>query len=102
MLSNPDPDSEAAIGAQQLDQQRRQEAVYVQRIQELLEPMTGPGRVSAQVSVDMDFNQTEAARETYGPPAGMVRSEQTSESGNATPVNGQSAAQGVPGSASNG
>jgi len=102
MLSNPDPGSDAAIGAEQFDQQRRQEAVYVQRIQELLEPMAGPGRVSAQVSVDMDFNQTEEARETYGPQAGMVRSEQVSESGNATPAGANAPAQGVPGSASNG
>ena len=99
MLSNADPDSDDAIGARQFDQQRRQEAVYVQRIQELLEPMTGPGRVSAQVSVDMDFAQTEEASERYGPQTGLVRSEQLSESGNlgsaATPP------QGIPGSASN-
>lgn len=102
LLSLPDRDSEAAIGAERFDQQRRQEAVYVQRIQQLLEPMTGPGRVSAQVSVDMDFAQTEEARETYGPQAGMVRSEQIAESGNATPTAaGNAAAQGVPGSASN-
>jgi flagellar M-ring protein FliF len=104
MLSTRDPTSQDAIGAKQFDQQRRQEAVYVQRIQELLEPMTGPGRVSAQVSVDMDFNQTEEARETYGPEQKVVRSEQVSESGdlaamNAAGVNAQ--AQGVPGSASN-
>ncbi|HVI26037.1 MAG TPA: flagellar basal-body MS-ring/collar protein FliF [Xanthomonadaceae bacterium] len=102
LLSLPERDSEAAIGAERFDQQRRQEAVYVQRIQQLLEPMTGPGRVSAQVSVDMDFAQTEEARETYGPQAGMVRSEQIAESGNATPAGGANAtAQGVPGSASN-
>lgn len=99
MLSNPDPNSEDAVGAKQFDQQRRQESVYVQRIQELLEPMTGRGRVSAQVSVDMDFAQTEEARETYGRDPAVVRSEQVSESGNlsaaATP------AQGVPGSVSN-
>jgi flagellar M-ring protein FliF len=105
MLTNPDPDSDAAIGALQLDQQHRQEAVYVQRIQELLEPMTGPGRVSAQVSVDMDFNQTEEARESYGPQGAIVRSEQISESGNlgpaSAPATPNTAAQGVPGSASN-
>ncbi|HET6434858.1 MAG TPA: flagellar basal-body MS-ring/collar protein FliF [Xanthomonadaceae bacterium] len=102
LLSLPERDSETAIGAERFDQQRRQEAVYVQRIQQLLEPMTGPGRVSAQVSVDMDFAQTEEARETYGPQAGMVRSEQIAESGNATPAGGADAtAQGVPGSASN-
>ncbi|WP_338419419.1 flagellar basal-body MS-ring/collar protein FliF [Aerolutibacter ruishenii] len=100
MLSNPDPDSEAARGAKQFDQQRRQEAVYVQRIQALLEPMTGPGRVSAQVSVDMDFSQTEEAREIYGQDPARVRSEQISENGRlaAAPT---AAAQGVPGSASN-
>ncbi|WP_460834843.1 flagellar basal-body MS-ring/collar protein FliF [Lysobacter humi (ex Lee et al. 2017)] len=108
MLSMRDPGSADAIGAKQFDQQRRQEAVYVQRIQELLEPMTGPGRVSAQVSVDMDFNQTEEARETYGPDdQKIVRSEQISESGDigamnaATGAGAGAAAQGVPGSASN-
>lgn len=98
MLSNPDPNSEAAVGTRQFEQQRRQEAVYVQRIHELLEPMTGPGRISAQVSVDMDFDQTEEARETYGPQPGAVRSEQVSEAGTATAA---VPAQGVPGSASN-
>ena len=100
MLSNPDPTSDAAIGARQFDQQRRQESVFVQRIQELLEPMTGPGRVSAQVSVDMDFDETEQASEQYGPDPAMVRSEQVSESGN-IPAQQAQPAQGVPGSASN-
>lgn len=111
MLSNPDPDSQDAIGARQFDQQRRQEAVYVQRIQELLEPMTGRGRVSAQVSVEMDFAETEQARETYGPldsAAGtMVRSEQISEMSSGTsavpgaPGAPGIVAQGVPGAAAN-
>src|SRR6476469_6853932 len=47
MLSSRDPTSAEAIGQQQFDQQHRQEAVYVQRIEQLLEPMTGPGRISA-------------------------------------------------------
>ncbi len=98
MLSNADPQSEDAIGAKQFEQQRRQESVYVQRIEELLEPMTGPGRISAKVSVDMDFAQTEEASERYGPQPAMVRSEQISESGT---LGGDAVAQGVPGSASN-
>lgn len=99
MLSNADPQSDDAIGAKQFEQQRRQESVYVQRIEELLEPMTGPGRISAKVSVDMDFAQTEEASERYGPQPAMVRSEQISESGT---IGGDGAlAQGVPGSASN-
>ncbi|WP_374249594.1 flagellar basal-body MS-ring/collar protein FliF [Thermomonas sp.] len=108
LLSTSDPDSDAAISAKQYEQQRRQETAFAQRIQSLLEPITGPGKVRAQVSVDMDFAQTEEAREVYGPQAGLVRSEQVSESGNslaatnttdATGTGG--AAQGVPGSASN-
>ncbi|KGO97870.1 flagellar basal-body MS-ring/collar protein FliF [Novilysobacter defluvii] len=97
MLSDSDPNSEDAMGARRFEQQRRQESTYVQRIQELLAPLTGPGRVSAQVSVDMDFAETEQAREQYGPERGIVRSEQTSESsqGAAVPPSG------VPGSASN-
>ena len=97
MLSNVDPDSDAAISAKQFDQQHRLEATYVQRIHELLEPMTGNGRVSAQVSVDMDFAQTEEAREVYGPQQPMIRSEQLSESS----AGGNNVPQGVPGSASN-
>ncbi len=98
MLSESDPDSDSAIGAKRFEQQRRQEAVYVQRIQELLAPMTGHGRVSTQVSVDMDFAQTEQAREVYGPEPAVVRSEQISESGNLAAAQ---PAQGVPGSATN-
>jgi flagellar M-ring protein FliF len=101
MLSQRDPTSAEAIGQQQFDQQHRQEAVYVQRIEQLLEPMTGPGRVSAQVSVDMDFNETEEAKETYGPDQ-QVRSEQLSESGDlGAMAAANAAAQGVPGSTSN-
>lgn len=98
LLSNADPDSEAAISAKQFEQQRRQETTFVRRIQELLEPMTGPGRVRAEVSVDMDFSQTEEAREKYGPDPAIVRSEQLSETGNLAAA---AAPQGVPGSASN-
>lgn len=99
MLSNTDPDSASALSAARFEQQRRSEAVYVQRIQELLEPMTGPGRVSAQVSIDMSFAETEQASETYGPDPAMIRSEQVSESGNVDALAGGPS--GVPGSASN-
>ena len=98
MLSNDNPDSESALTAQRFEQQRRAEAGYVQRIQALLEPLAGPGRVSAQVSIDMNFAETEQASETYGPDPAMIRSEQVSESGDLAALAGP---QGVPGSASN-
>jgi len=96
MLSVSDPNSEAAMNAAQFEQVRRQETSFNQRIRELLEPMTGPGRVNPEVSVDMDFSVIEEARELYNGEPQKLRSEQMSE--NSTNVPGP---QGVPGAASN-
>ena len=96
MLTIADPNSDAAMNAAQFDQVRRLETSYNQRIRELLEPMTGPGRVNPEVSVDMDFSVTEEARELYNGEPQKVRSEQISE--NTTTTQGP---QGVPGAASN-
>ena len=96
MLSVSDPNSEAAVNAAQFEQVRRQETSFNQRIRELLEPMTGPGRVNPEVSVDMDFSVIEEARELYNGEPQKIRSEQTSE--NSTSTQGP---QGVPGAASN-
>ncbi|MFZ5757643.1 MAG: flagellar basal-body MS-ring/collar protein FliF [Pseudomonadota bacterium] len=78
LLTNPDPDGEDAQASRQFEQARRMESAYAERVRRLLEPVTGPGRVSVQVNVDMDFSVVEEAREVYGDPA-RVRSEQTSE-----------------------
>lgn len=96
MLTITDPNSEAAVNAAQFEQVRRQETSFNQRIRELLEPMTGVGRVNPEVSVDMDFSVIEEAREMYNGEPQKVRSEQISE--NSTAVAGP---QGVPGAASN-
>lgn len=104
LLTQSDPNSEAAISAQQFEQMRRLEQAYVQRVVSLLEPMTGAGRVSAQVSVDMDFAVSEEARETFTPDPAKIRSEQTSEqlNGSGSGSNSlQSNAVGVPGATSN-
>lgn len=96
MLTISDPNSEAAFNAAQFEQVRRQETSFNQRIRELLEPMTGVGRVNPEVSVEMDFSVTEEARELYNGEPQKVRSEQISE--NSILANGP---QGVPGAASN-
>ncbi|WP_204330828.1 flagellar M-ring protein FliF C-terminal domain-containing protein, partial [Providencia stuartii] len=67
------------------EQVRRQETSFNQRIRELLEPMTGPGRVNPEVSVDMDFSVTEEARELYNGEPAKLRSEQMSENTTSTP-----------------
>ena len=50
-----------------------------QRIETLLTPLVGAGRVRAQVVAQMDMSVTEEAREQYTPDSQVVRSEQTSE-----------------------
>lgn len=98
LLSNQDATSDEAISARQFQQVRRLENTMVQRIQDLLQPLTGPGRVSAQVAVDMDFTASEEAREVYGAEPQKVRSEQVSETGAGAAA---PAPQGVPGAVPN-
>ncbi|MBD8524741.1 flagellar basal-body MS-ring/collar protein FliF [Pseudomarimonas arenosa] len=79
LLSETDPNSDDAVSMRQYEQVQRLQDDYSRRILRLLEPMTGPGRVSAQVSVDMDFTVVEEARESFTPDPTALRTEQTSE-----------------------
>lgn len=97
LLTGHEADSELAQSGEQLEYTRRLEADYVRRIEQLLTPMLGPGRVSTQVAADLDFAVTEEARESYKPDPAAVRSEQTSELTSRAP----GTPQGVPGATSN-
>jgi flagellar M-ring protein FliF len=98
LLTGSDPDSAAAVGDSRLRLATRIENTYAQRIEELLTPLTGPGKVHAQVSVDLDFSNTEKATETFGHDHPALRSEQTSSEHHAS---GSVADGGVPGALSN-
>lgn len=98
LLTGEGQDSEADASSEQFSFARRVEADYVRRIEQLLTPMMGAGRVSAQVAADVDFSVTEEAREAYNPNPQAIRSEQTSEEATR---NGTGAAQGIPGATSN-
>ena len=77
---------------------QRLEELYKRRIEDLLTPLVGPGRVKAEVVAKLDFTVTEETRESFNPSQSAIRSEQTSEQqrrGSGT------AAQGVPGALSN-
>ncbi|HWJ05894.1 MAG TPA: flagellar basal-body MS-ring/collar protein FliF [Steroidobacteraceae bacterium] len=78
LLSAPkSPEAQAAD--EQLEASRRIEATYIGRIEELLTPLVGQGRVRAQVTAELDSSATEEAREIYNPQGQVVRSEQLSE-----------------------
>jgi flagellar M-ring protein FliF len=79
LLTQPESGEDFAASAQQLDYRNRIEEGLAMRVEELLLPMAGPGRVRAKVNADIDFAVTEEARETYTPDPSKVRSEQTSE-----------------------
>ena len=96
LLTQPDPDSEDAINNRQFEQVQRLQDDYASRIARLLEPMTGPGRVSAQVAIDMDFSTVEEAREVYGAEPQKLRSEQVAEESMTGTTDG-----GIPGAVAN-
>ncbi|MCH6485412.1 flagellar M-ring protein FliF [Pseudoxanthomonas sp. LH2527] len=96
MLTISDPNSEAALNAAQFERVRKLETSFNDRIRELLEPLTGAGRVNAEVAVDMDFSVTEEARETFANDPAKIRSEQVSQ--NTVAGTGP---EGVPGATSN-
>ncbi len=89
-------DEAMSLSSNQLEYRTQLEDKYRSRIEQLLLPIMGPGRISAQVSVDLDFSQIEETRESYAPEGGVLRSEQLSE--NRDP---EVEASGVPGALSN-
>jgi flagellar M-ring protein FliF len=80
LLSSPEgANDEFAARAKQLEIARDMEERYTHRIEELLAPLVGPGRVRAQVVADVELSTTEEAREQYRPDSQIIRSEQTTE-----------------------
>jgi flagellar M-ring protein FliF len=77
LLTVSDPDSPAAVSDTRLRLATRMENLYAQRIEDLLTPLVGQGRVRAQVDVDLDFSQTEKASESYDSANPALRSEQS-------------------------
>ncbi len=81
----------------QLDFRQKLENRYSQRIEELLTPILGAGKVRAKVNADVDFTYKETTREAYDGDPAKIRSEQTQENQS----RGTTAAIGIPGALSN-
>jgi len=81
-----------------LEYQRSLEGTMEHRVVDIIERVVGPGKVSAQVSVELDFTQSELTTETYDPEAVAVRSEQVSTEDRQS---GQADQQGIPGARTN-
>jgi flagellar M-ring protein FliF len=98
LLSSGDEQTAGAQATTQFKLSRRLEETFKKRIEDLLTPLVGAGRVRAEVVADIDFTYTEETSESFDPARTVVRSEQISEdltSGLA------SLAGGIPGALSN-
>ena len=79
LLYQPEEDTLAGISSTQMEHKLRVQQNFERRIEELLSPIFGPGRVVAKVNADMDFSQKTIRREIFDPEKVAVRSEQRSE-----------------------
>lgn len=77
---------------------QRLEDDYKRRIENLLTPLLGPGRIRAEVVASLDFTVTEETREAFDPQSTVVRSEQINEERR---EESQVNPEGVPGALSN-
>ncbi len=73
------PKEEGSVDSTQLDYRLRYEATLERRIQELLSPVLGAGKLIAKVSADLDYSQRTIRREIFDPESAVVRSEQRTE-----------------------
>jgi len=90
-------DEAMKFSGKQLEYKNEIEQSYVKRIEEILGPIVGSGRVRAQVNADINFTVTEKTQESFNPDQSAVRSEKISEESRG----GGSAIDGVPGALSN-
>src|SRR3569833_440485 len=97
LLSSPEGHDEFALRERQFDMVHRLEEDYTQRIEALLTPMMGAGRVRAQGVAQMDMSVSEEAHEQYRPDSQIGRSEQISEQSSRDGSSGG----GVPGALTN-
>ncbi len=97
MLTTGDAAPGMAETRTHIEYTRRVERDYVSRIEALLTPIVGYGRVKAEVNAEIDFSTNESFEELYTPDPEKIRSEQTQESESANGL----AATGVPGALTN-
>ncbi|MBQ9453147.1 MAG: flagellar M-ring protein FliF [Desulfovibrio sp.] len=79
VLYQPEEDSIVGVNTTQMEHRLQVQRDLERRIEEMLMPMYGPGRVIAKVNAEMDFSQKTIRREMYDPEKTAVRSEQRSE-----------------------
>jgi flagellar M-ring protein FliF len=67
------------MSSTQMETKLTTESGLERRIEEMLSPLYGPGRVIAKVNADLDFSKKTIRKEVYDPQSAVIRSEQRSE-----------------------
>ena len=96
LLSKSADDPDSILSDSQLEHRMRLESIYRSRIMSLVTPIVGPGNVSAQVNLDMDFTRNETTEEIVDPKGTATRSKQTT-----LDISTDLPARGIPGAVSN-
>ena len=82
VLYQPKSDEGIGLSSTQFEYQHNLQQNLERRIEQMLIPIVGQGRVIAKVSADLDFSRTNIHEEIYDPDSAVVRSEQRSEEEN--------------------
>jgi flagellar M-ring protein FliF len=97
LLSGADAGTDVGQSSTQFEYRKQLEQYYINRIEQIVEPIVGVGKVKAQVVADLDFTVTEQTHESYNPDLPSIRSEQTIEEKSSSPASKG----GAPGTLSN-
>jgi flagellar M-ring protein FliF len=79
LLTSPQGSDDSSLREERYQVVQRMEDDYEQRIESIVTPIVGTGRVRAQVVAQVDNATTEQATEDYKPNSQIVRSEQNSQ-----------------------
>jgi flagellar M-ring protein FliF len=101
LLTDDSPDSPLSMGNSQFEQTRRTEDMLRHRLEDMLTPLVGNGRVRTQVIANLDFTVQEETQEAYKGDPSAVRSEEIHEDSSRSASGSGGKAQGVPGATSN-
>lgn len=96
LLTSDSQSAAAAEAENQFQHARKIEQLYSKRIEELLTPLIGRGRIHAKVTAEIDFSVNEQTSESFAADPGKIRSEQNQEQ-----QDGGKVAGGVPGALAN-
>ncbi len=102
LLSSEGPQHAGDLDPNQLSYLHQMEQSYNKRVVEILSPILGAENVRAQITLDLDFSQTESTAEIFKPNTAVaeasIRSQSISDAGGS---NAGLPAQGIPGALSN-